>query len=229
MRRTRGYSELLGAGLIDGAIGTMVTYATMPVSMLVSLRMLFAGAALGVVVAVRRDWRALVADKATSARLLICGVALALNLLSYFIAIRRTGVAVAIFLSYLAPVYVAFVAPYLEGGRTEKAVWLALGVGLGGMALILVPGLDGESMQLTASGLAFAMLAGLMYAVYLIVGKQLRRRGCTPPASSSPCASWPPCCSCRSAWRSRPGLTSRPATWAWQRSWAWSAPPCRSA
>lgn len=116
-----------------------------------------------------------------AASMLVClrmvFAALAPNLLSYFIAIRQTGVAIAIFLSYLAPVYVAVVAPHLEGGRTEAIVWLALGAGLGGMALILVPGLTGESMRLTATGLFFAVLAGAMYAVYLIVGKQLRRRG----------------------------------------------------
>ncbi len=127
--------------------------------------------------AARRDWQALVADRGTTIRLLVCGVALALNLLSYFIAIRQTGVAIAIFLSYLAPVYVAFVAPYLEGGRTEKAVYVALAVGLGGMALILVPGLTGNGLQLTAYGLFFAVIAGAMYSVYLIGGKQLRHRG----------------------------------------------------
>ena len=44
------------------------------------------------------------------------------------------------------------------------------------MALILVPGLSGGGVRLTASGLLFAVVAGLMYTVYLIGGKQLRRR-----------------------------------------------------
>ena len=82
----------------------------------------------------------------------------------------------AIFLSYLAPLYVAFIAPHLEGGRTEGAVYAALGIGLAGMALILVPGLTGESVKLTPYGLFFAVFAGVMYTVYLIGGKQLRRR-----------------------------------------------------
>ena len=47
----------------------------------------------------------------------------------YFIAIRGTGVAVAIFLSYLAPVYVAVVAPLVFRERTEPVVYLALAVG----------------------------------------------------------------------------------------------------
>ena len=174
--RLRGYGETLAACLINGSIGVFVTYATMPAAMLVAVRMLFAALALGVVVALRRDWRALFADRGTTIRLLICGVALAANLVSYFIAIRETGVAVAIFLSYLAPLYVAFIAPHLEGGRTEAAVYAALGVGLAGMGLILVPGLTGESLKLTPHGLFFATFAGVMYTVYLIGGKQLRRR-----------------------------------------------------
>ena len=174
--RLRGYGETMAAGLVNGSIGVFVTYATMPTVMLVAMRMLCAALVLGVVVAVRRDFRALVADRGTTVRLLVLGVALAINLVSYFIAIRQTGVAVAIFLSYLAPLYIAFLAPHLEGGRTERAVYAALGVGLAGMALILVPGLTGESVRLTPYGLFFATLAGVGYAVYLIGGKQLRRR-----------------------------------------------------
>src|SRR5664280_2184361 len=148
----------------------------MPATLLVAVRMVFAGIVLGLVVAARRDWKALFADRGTTIRLVVCGLALAANLVSYFIAIRQTGVAVAIFLSYLAPLYVAFIAPHLEGGRTEGAVYVALGIGLAGMALILVPGLTGESVKLTPYGLFFAVFAGVMYTVYLIGGKQLRRR-----------------------------------------------------
>ena len=175
-QRLRGYGETLGACLINGSIGVFVTYSSMPATLLVAVRMVFAGIVLGLVVAARRDWKALFADRGTTIRLVVCGLALAANLVSYFIAIRQTGVAVAIFLSYLAPLYVAFIAPHLEGGRTEGAVYAALGVGLAGMALILVPGLTGESVKLTPHGLFFAVFAGVMYTVYLIGGKQLRRR-----------------------------------------------------
>lgn len=175
-QRLRGYGETLGACLINGSIGVFVTYSSMPATLLVAVRMVFAGVVLGLVVAARRDWKALFADRGTTIRLVVCGLALAANLVSYFIAIRQTGVAVAIFLSYLAPLYVAFIAPHLEGGRTEGAVYAALGVGLAGMALILVPGLTGESVKLTPHGLFFAVFAGVMYTVYLIGGKQLRRR-----------------------------------------------------
>lgn len=54
---SRGYAEVLSAALINGAIGTMVSYATMPASMLVALRMLFGSVVLGIVVGARRDWK----------------------------------------------------------------------------------------------------------------------------------------------------------------------------
>ena len=70
----------------------------------------FAAAALGMVVLATGSWRDLRTPGAPL-RVLGISVALALNLILYFLAIRYTGVAVAIFLSYLAPVYLAFVAP----------------------------------------------------------------------------------------------------------------------
>jgi DME family drug/metabolite transporter len=167
----------VGAGaLINGAIGVVVTWATMPVVMLVGLRMVFAAAALGVVVALRRDWPS-IGDRRIARRLLFAGVTLAANLSFYFVAIRETGVAVAIFTSYLAPVYVAFLGPRFEGGRTEGVVYAALAAALGGMALILVPGLAGDGARLSAGGLAAGIAGGVFYALYLLQTKQLRRRG----------------------------------------------------
>ena len=175
-RRLRGYAEVAVASLANGAIGVMVSAAAMPVTMLLVLRMAFAAAALAVVLAVTRGWRDL-ARPGVWPRLAGISAALTLNLLCYFLAIRATGVAVAIFLSYLAPVYLAAVAPRLLGERTERVVWAALAVGLAGMGLILVPGLLLEGARLSAGGLLFAWLAGVMYAVYLLFAKSLRARG----------------------------------------------------
>ena len=171
--RLRGYVEVGLASLANGSIGVMVTYADMPASMLLCLRMTFAAAALGVVVAVSRSWRDL---RKPGAPLRVLGIsaALALNLILYFLAIRSTGVAVAIFLSYLAPLYLAFVAPRVLKERTEPVVYVALTIGLAGMALILVPGLLLEGVRLSASGLSCAWGAGVMYAVYLLFAKSLR-------------------------------------------------------
>jgi drug/metabolite transporter (DMT)-like permease len=171
--RLRGYLEVGLASLANGSIGVMVTYAEMPATMLLCLRMVFAAAVLGVVVLATGSWRDLRTPGA-AARALGISVALALNLIFYFLAIRYTGVAVAIFLSYLAPVYLAFVAPRILGEKTERIVYVALAIGLAGMALILVPGLLLEGVRLSAAGLLCGWAAGVMYAVYLLFAKSLR-------------------------------------------------------
>ncbi len=173
-RRWRGYSEICLAALVNGSIGTIVSYATMPVVMLVSLRMWFAAGALALVLAPRRAWPR-PRDRATALRLVALGLVLAANLTLYFVAIRATGVAVAIFTSYLAPVYVAVLAPRFAGGRTGAVEVVALGVGLAGMLTILVPGLRGAG--LSPGGVAAGLGAGAFYAVYLLLGKSLRRSG----------------------------------------------------
>jgi DME family drug/metabolite transporter len=172
--RWRGYAETFSAALINGSIGTIVSYATMPVVMLVALRMVFASAALALVLGLRHRWPR-PKDRAAALRLLLLGGVLAANLTLYFIAIRETGVAVAIFTSYLAPVYVAALGPRFAGGRTEGVVVVALLVALAGMLLILLPGLRGAG--LSPSGLAAGLGAGAFYAAYLLLTKNLRRRG----------------------------------------------------
>jgi len=171
--RLRGYVEVGLASLANGSIGVMVTVADMPATMLLFLRMLFAAAALGVVVLATGSWRDL-RTAGAALRVLGISVALALNLILYFLAIRYTGVAVAIFLSYLAPVYLAFAAPLVLKEKTERVVHVALAVGLTGMALILVPGLLLEGVRLSVAGLLCAWGAGVLYAVYLLFAKSLR-------------------------------------------------------
>lgn len=174
-RRLRGYLEVGLASLANGSIGVMVTYASMPASMLLCLRMVFASVALGVVVLVSGSWRDLRRPGAPL-RLLGISVSLALNLILYFFAVRESGVAVAIFLSYLAPVYLAFVAPRILHEATDRVVYAALGIGLAGMGMILVPGLLLKGSGLSGSGLFYGWAAGVMYAVYLLFAKSLRSR-----------------------------------------------------
>jgi drug/metabolite transporter (DMT)-like permease len=173
--RLRGYLEVGLASLANGSIGVMVAYAGMPATMLLCLRMVFAAAVLGVVVLATGSWRDL-RKPGVPIRVLGISVALALNLILYFLAIRSTGVAVAIFVSYLAPVYLAFVAPRILHEATDRIVYVALAIGLAGMAVILVPGLLLEGAKLSAVGLFYGWGAGVMYAVYLLFAKSLRGR-----------------------------------------------------
>ncbi len=53
----------------------------------------------------------------------------AAGLLTFFVAMRTMNVAVAMFLSYLAPIYVAVAAPRVLHQPTERVVYLSLLVG----------------------------------------------------------------------------------------------------
>jgi DME family drug/metabolite transporter len=171
--RARGYVETGLASLVNGSIGVMVSYATAPASMLLVLRMSFAAVTLGAVFALRRGWKDL-RGPGVPIKLLGISIALAANLIMYFLAIRYTGVAIAIFLSYLAPVYLAFVAPRVFRQPTEGVVYIALAIGVAGLVLILVPGVLDRGAHLSALGLSYAVGAGVMYAVYLLIAKTLR-------------------------------------------------------
>lgn len=173
--RLRGYFEVGLGALTNGSVGVLVTYAAMPATMLVCLRMAFGAAALGCIVLATGSWRDLRAP-GVPLRLLGIGSALALNLALYFIAIRATGVAVAIFLSYLAPLYLAFVAPRVLHEATDRIVYVSLAFGLVGMGAILVPGLVLADTRVSAFGLLCGWAAGVMYAAYLMFGKSLRAR-----------------------------------------------------
>ncbi len=173
--RARGYLETAAATLINGSIGVMVSYATMPAGTLLTLRMAVAGGILGVPFLMRRRWTELTRP-GVPLRLLVIGLVVAANLLLYFISIRYAGVAIAIFLSYMAPVYIAVGAPIFLRESTEGVVWLALTIALSGMALIVLPGVVGGGPRLSLIGVTAGVAAGVCYAVALMAIKSARER-----------------------------------------------------
>ena len=106
----RGYLLVAGSFLIMGMIGALVDWATAPESALLVLRFATAGIVLGVVFARRRPLAG-AAGRSVWPRLLLMGVVDAFTLLLFFVAIRGTSVAIGMFLQFLAPVWVALLAP----------------------------------------------------------------------------------------------------------------------
>ena len=171
--RTRGYLEVGAGALINGAIGVMVSEAHMPTGMLLTLRMAIAAAILAVPFVLFRRWRE-VWRAGVPLRLLALGLVVAVNLILYFVSIRYAGVAIAIFLSYMAPVYLAVVAPIFFKERTERIVWLALGVSLVGMVAIVLPGAFQGGTHFSVLGVTAGTVAGFGYAGCLLLRKKLR-------------------------------------------------------
>ncbi len=174
-RSASGYALVAGAFAILGLIGTLVEWATAPESALLVMRFVVAGAVLSAVFARRRPLAG-ARDRAVWPRLLFMGAVDATSLLLFFVAMRENGVAVGMFLQFLAPVWVAVIAPRVLRARTDRVVYPALAVALTGLGVILAPSLTGFGGGLSWWGVGSGLLAGLGYAVFQITIKDLTTR-----------------------------------------------------
>ena len=164
-RAAQGYLLVAGSFLIMGLIGALVDWATAPESALLVLRFATAGLVLGVVFARRRPLAGAGAAGVWP-RLLVMGLVDAFTLLLFFVAIRGTSVAIGMFLQFLAPVWVALLAPRVSRVPTERIVYPALAIALGGLVVILAPSLLGEGIRLSAGGVAAGLAAGIIIVLY---------------------------------------------------------------
>lgn len=91
---------------------------------------------------------------------------------SFFVAISLLPLAEAIGLSFLAPVFIAGLGVLLLKERLDASIFVALGAGFAGMAVMLWPklqaGVDGSTL-----GVAAALFSALSYAVNIILLRKL--------------------------------------------------------
>jgi drug/metabolite transporter (DMT)-like permease len=175
-----GRRDLLGHAIVVvsylGMAGSapLVAWADAPEAVILCLRMAFAALALGAVFLRRpmlADWR----RPGAAWRLLVMIAMSSLTLLLFFYAVRNTSVAIAMFLLFLMPVWVALAAPRVFKSQREPLVWPALVLALAGLAVILLPDLLGGGVKVSASGLLAALFTGFGYATYTISVKGLTK------------------------------------------------------
>lgn len=174
-RSAQGYLLVAGSFVIFGFIGVLVTWTTAPESALLMVRFVTAGAVLGVVFAHRHPLAGAF-RRDVWPRLLLMGLVDSAMLLLFFVAMRDTSVAIGMFLLFLAPVWVALLAPRVFRSRTERVVYPALLLALAGLAAILVPSLLGEGARLSTAGVTAGLGAGLGYAAFQLIVKDLTAR-----------------------------------------------------
>ncbi|HET6475898.1 MAG TPA: DMT family transporter [Thermoleophilia bacterium] len=174
-RTARAYAMVAASYLLIGLSGTLVTWATAPGSVLLVLRFVIATLAIGVVFGRRRRLVSLL-DRGLWPRLLLMGALDAAALLLFFVAIRETGVAVGTFFLFIQPVWIALLAPRLLGSSTQRFVFVAIGLALCGLAILLVPAALGDSVHVSILGLVAGFGCGLSYAGFALVTKGLTRR-----------------------------------------------------
>jgi DME family drug/metabolite transporter len=169
-----GYSLVVVSYLLFGLSATLVTWADAPESVLLVIRFALASAVLLLVFARRRPLRG-VLRRGRWQRLLLMGVLDAFTMIAYFFAVRSVGVAVATFFLFLQPVWVAFVAPHFLHVATERIVYFALAIAVGGMAVILWPSFTGGAVDLSVLGILAALAAGWAFTFFQLIVKGLTR------------------------------------------------------
>ncbi len=169
-----GYVIVVVSYLGMAGSAPLVAWADAPEAIILCLRMAFAALALGVVFLRRpmlADWR----RPGAAWRLALMAAMSSLTLLLFFYAVRNTSVAIAMFMLFLMPVWVALAAPRLFKSPREPIVWPALGLALAGLAVILVPDLLGEGVEVSLLGMLAALFTGFGYATYTISVKGLTK------------------------------------------------------
>jgi len=124
----------------------------------------------------RRGWRRLQLPRADLLRMLLIGVlGIAASNYCYYLAIQRTGVAIAITVQYTAPIWVLLYAVAAGLQKVTVPRLLAVSLALAGIALAV--GLLGSAnVRLDAAGVIAGLLAAFAMAFYNIGGHSILAR-----------------------------------------------------
>jgi drug/metabolite transporter (DMT)-like permease len=167
-----GYAMVLAAATLFGINGTVAKVALS--SGLSSLRLTearSAGACLGlVVVALLRRPSSLRVTRRELPRLALFGcVGVAFVQLTYFLAIHRLAIAIALLIQYLGPLIVAIYARTFGHEHVRRRVWAALGLALTGLTLTVQLW---TGVTLDGLGILFAFLGALAFAANLLLAER---------------------------------------------------------
>ncbi|MEP7102196.1 MAG: DMT family transporter [Burkholderiales bacterium] len=106
-------------------------------------------------------------------------VLLLFSLVGYFHALTQLPLALAVTISYLAPIFVAVLSVPLLKEKPSSAIWLALGAGLVGVSISVWPelaaGVDGISTA-RLLGMASAAAAALAFAGVMLLARRMANR-----------------------------------------------------
>jgi drug/metabolite transporter (DMT)-like permease len=99
---------------------------------------------------------------------------LALVQWSYFFAIHRLEIGIALLIQFVAPILVALWARFVFDEPVRRRIWIALALSLAGLTLIVEVWHVG---RLNGAGVAAAGLAAIFFATYILLAERgVRRR-----------------------------------------------------
>ena len=95
---------------------------------------------------------------------------------SFFTALTLAPAGLVALLLYLNPAIVALLAAWRGHEKLTRSTLVALAIALAGTALTVGPALTGGAQGVHPAGVAFGVLAALIYAVYIVVSSGVASR-----------------------------------------------------
>jgi drug/metabolite transporter (DMT)-like permease len=176
-RAARGYAMVAIAATlfaVNGTVSKVILKSGITADQLTEVRC--AGALLGLVLLAAATRPASLRVHLGDLPLLIAlGVGgLALVQWSYFYAIARLEIGIALLIQFVGPILVALWARSVFGEQVRQRIWLALCLALAGLTLIVEVWRGG---RLSSAGISAAVVAAITYAAYILLAERgVRRR-----------------------------------------------------
>jgi drug/metabolite transporter (DMT)-like permease len=154
---------------VNGTVSKVILGSGITAQQLTEVRCAGALIGLTLIAAVMRP-RSLRLSKRELPLLVVLGVGgLALVQWSYFFAIHRVAIGIALVIQFVGPILVALWARFVYGDQVRQRIWVALALALGGLVLVAE---IWKSHRPDGAGLAAAALAAVTYAAYLLLAER---------------------------------------------------------
>ena len=168
-----GYFYVAAAAVIWGSNGVIVTLVPYDAYTVAFFRVVFASFTLLPVVLLTRK-REVMNTVRHWKIMLSLGCLLALGWALLFHSMKLIAIANAVLLNYMAPIFVALLAPLVLKEKLEKSTLLALAVSVAGIVVISYQQnlriSDPDNFNL--AGIILGLLAGLAYAGFVVISKR---------------------------------------------------------
>jgi len=169
MRKLSAYLHIGLASILWGSNGVIVNLVELHPTTITFFRVLIGGLTLIIVSILVKGLKTFKVNGFFK-RLMILGALLAAGWYFLFQAMKLIPIGAAVLINYLAPVFVAVLAPSVLDERLEKKIVIAIVLSILGVFLISCQGLG--SGELSVLGIIFGLLAATSYGGFVIYSKQ---------------------------------------------------------
>ena len=169
MKKLSAYLHIGLASILWGSNGVIVNLVELHPTTITFFRVLIGGLTL-IIVSILVKGSETFKVNGFFKRLMILGALLAAGWYFLFQAMKLIPIGAAVLINYLAPVFVAVLAPSVLDERLEKKIVIAIVLSIIGVFLISCQGLG--SGELSILGIIFGLLAATSYGGFVIYSKQ---------------------------------------------------------